>query len=124
MDRANAIKRAFIKKNVKKKFKEIAERVAGITRTINIFEVNEQTDFGNVEKEIKDVQLQMDKLADNIKENNEKRDLDKVIRQPPRPRKNKSTLSIEEKKSVDSMKELGSAIPKNSKAEQLLLDGH
>ncbi|CAI2385066.1 unnamed protein product [Moneuplotes crassus] len=124
MDRANVIKRAFIKKNVTKKFKEISERISGVTRTINIFEVNEQTDFGIVEKDIKDVQLQMDKLADNIKENNEKRDLDKVIRQPTRPRNKKSTLGIEEKKSVDSTKGLGSAIPKNTKAEQLLLDGH
>lgn len=64
MEKANAIKRAFIKNNVGKKFHEIAERINNITRTITIFEVNEKADLASVEREIQDVQLQMDKLAD------------------------------------------------------------
>ena len=126
MDKSNAIKRAFIKNNVNKKFKEISERIANISRTINVFEVNERIDVTSMEREIKDVQLQMDKLADNIKENNEKRDLDKALRQPSRPMRDKPYASESERKSSSSsMKVVGAAAPsQNSKSEQLLLDAH
>lgn len=125
MDKSNAIKRAFIKKNVSKKFKEIAERISNISRTINVFEVNEKANVAIVEQEIREVQLQMDKLADNIKENNEKRDLDKVIMQPSRLRRERSMVGAEKLGAVNEVKDNEvAAQTKSSKSEQLLIDAH
>jgi len=68
IENANAIKKLFIKKSVKKKFQEIASRIANITRTITVFELSEKVDLTSVEREIEDVQLQIERLNQQQKE--------------------------------------------------------
>lgn len=126
MDKANAIKRSFIKKNVKAKFIEISDRINNIARTITIFKIDEKADYTEIEKEIADVYIRMDQLTENVKENNEQRALGMVIRQPSRLRRERSVISSKE---ADSHREKVEATgdktgSKSARAERLLNDAH
>lgn len=64
---SNAIKRMFIRSSIRKKLTEISERINNITRAVNVFELGDKVDFTSVEREIQDVQLQMDRLNEQHK---------------------------------------------------------
>ena len=127
MDKSNAIKRSFIKGNVKKKFHEIGERLRNMGRTITVFKINEKIDLEDVENEIREIQLRMDKLTENIKENNDKRLLNNVIRQPSKQTKKRSVESDTQEVIVVKQEEVGYALNKGNeatRAETLLQDAH
>jgi len=126
MDKANAIKRSFIKGSVNRKFGETAERLRNIARTISVFKVNEKTDTTEIESEVKRVMNRIDDLDRNINENIDKRSLNKLIKQPSRRRmrssaneKGKEIIIVEESERVG-------AISQNNlgKAEMLFQDAH
>lgn len=128
MDKSSVIKRSFIKGNVKKKFHEIGERLINIARTISVFKINEKVDLEVVQNEIKEIQLRMDKLTENIKENNDKIMLNNVIRQPPKPQKKRSTVESESQEVIIKQYEgVGLGVNKEidaTRAETLLQDAH
>lgn len=126
MDKANAIKRSFIKGSVNRKFGETAERLRNIARTISVFKVNEKTDTTEIESEVKRVMNRIDDLDRNINENIDKRSLNKLIKQPSRRKmrshaneKGKEIIIVEESERVG-------AISQNNlgKAETLFQDAH
>lgn len=85
MEHTNALKRSFIKNNVKKKFGESADRISNINRTILVMENGGKSmNTREYHEEIRQVQLKMDDLATKLEENKEKLDLDSIINKPPR----------------------------------------
>ena len=128
MDKSNAIKRSFIKGNVRKKFHEIWERFKNIARTVSVFKVNEKVYLEVVEGEIRDIQLRMDKLSENIKDKNDKIMLNNVIRQPPKPQKKRSIVESESQEVIIKQYDrVGLSLNKEidgTRAETLLQDAH
>lgn len=124
MEKANIFKRPFIKKNVAKKFKEIAQRVMTINRAVNVFEINEKANKQIMDDKIKSLQITVDGLDAKIKQKVEERRLHNLARQPSRLTRHRSTASAKAQNSQrDEMKE-GADKGVASKSEKQLLDAN
>ena len=104
MTQSGGIKRSFIKGNVAKKFRETAERVANINRTILVLDAQAKgTDTTKYKDDIRFVQFRIDELSGQLEENKNRLDLNAVLPKAPRQNWKNSKEETGRKKEVSKV---------------------